>query len=339
MAETSELAALDSQLSAALADVGSTLTFEKAAPHDPAPVARELPVVALDALPEVEATVAEDEQRATPDTPATPEVTPRYVTADDLVKLQEHQAQQTQLLIQTILQAQQAKQAPPATQAPQERTLADAVMDAWLTGAKTPVEEWERAQHERQARAAQITEVEKFQQQKIHDLANTYTFLRDEAPWQETLQEMERLKQSQALRGLLPDDPRQQIQYQGKAVDLRLLAMAAHAMQGRVAGKEAGKTEATKQAEDTRRQLAPGVEGGTAPTTRGNTTPSLLLPSEMVQGEDALLNDPRMQKALADIGWGKDPRTQQKRVAEKLPVGVKQSLQRQYRQGNRVGVA
>lgn len=343
--DSTELAALDAKLHDALGAVGSTLTFEAAAPPvarvdaDPAPTAT---VVALDE-PEPPALVVTQMEPIADAPPAvmTAPAPSTGVSREELAAWREEQQAQTRELVQAIVQAQRpALVMEPATTTttPVPTSLADAVMQAYLSGDKTPVEAWEQAQQAttRQAQAQHALQV--FQQQKIHDLSTAYPFLGKDDTWKETLAEVAKLKASPALAGLLPDDPRQQVQHEGQALDLRLLAMAAHAMQARMASTDAATTAATTAQADATRQAAPGVQGATPLAPRAKT-PQLVLPANMVQGEDALLNDPRVQKALADIKWGTDPRTQQKRVAERLSPRMKQDLQRQYRQGQRVGTA
>ena len=173
-------------------------------------------------------------------------------------------------------------------------------------------------------------------------IAQDYPFLKGMEGWTTTMTEYARLAKNTVVQRSLPADPRYLIEMGGQQVDLRLLNYAADAV--RVRGEATTAAYATQTEQETtgaRRQQvqqAPAVPGGGQQQRQTPKEPQYLLPADMVTGEDALMNDPDMRKAMAAAGWGKDPKSQAKHLAERLPERIKSDLRTQWRQGQHTRV-
>lgn len=130
------------------------------------------------------------------------------------------------------------------------------------------------------------------------------------------------LQANPVMQALYPPDPTgsSAIQYQGATWDARLIDRAASEIRRQL--------EAQGQLKSTQTQQA-----ATAPTQSPGTTRSAkdapVLPPAYVRGEEALLNDPRIRKALEATTGLKDPRSQAKWFWDNVPDSQKAQWQRQ----------
>jgi hypothetical protein len=356
MAEVAELdtAALMNQ---ALADVGSSLRTP--APEAPPPPAAASPPVAD--VEEYAEPVMDEEADAPP--PASPPPAPDWRQAWEqerrelagkadldavtqrLTTFEQEQRTTQELLRALATQLQQPKpEPPPATASTPPITLTQASEAFYLHGDRSLLEQYERQEQARlqaQQRADQQRQqqdlVRTEQQKMLVTLANTYPFLRQSDGWQAMSAEYERLAQDPLTQATLPADPRYVVELGGKPVDLRLAAMASRTLKAHldtmaaVAQQQA--TEQHTQERQQQRQQDPGVQGGTPQQQRPRPQARLLLPTAMVKGDNALLNHPEMRKAMQAAGWGNDPRTQAKHLAEKVSAAKKAEWQRAYQAG------
>ena len=335
----------------ALAAVGSTLRTSPP-PALPTPPVVEPPVVETD-------TYAEPPIDDTPEPPAVPSVDPwrqhweqerqQLAAKSDLdalharVAASESQHQTTQELVRALAtQLQPAATPPLPTTAP--ITLTQATEAFYLNGDRTLLVEFEaqEARKEQQQRqqtqqAQQREQVRQDQQKLLVNLATTYPFLRQTDGWQAMQAEYQRLASDPLTQATLPVDPRYVVELGGQQVDLRLAALASRTLKAQMDTLQHVQTTTAKETADATRTQArtqdPGVAGGQAQQQRPREQARHLVPTAMVRGENALMNNPEVRKALTAAGWGTDPRDQAKRLAERVSPAKQAEWQRAYQAG------
>lgn len=348
MAEPADLdtAAL---MNTALAEVGSTL-------RAPAPPASDAPPPATPPVADVEE-YDEPVMDDAPEPAPTPAPHPdwrqaweheraRLVAKEDLdavtqrLAASEQAHQTTQELVRALatqLQQPRPEPTPQPTPAPQPITLTQATEAYYLHGDRSLLEQYERQQTQAQQHQQMREQVRTDQQKLLVNLASSYPFLRQAEGWNAMSAEYERLAQDPLTHATLPPDPRYVVELGGKSVDLRLAAMASRTLKAQMDALAATQAQQTQQQQVEERQQQrtqdPGVPGGTVQQQRPRPQTRLLLPTAMVKGDNALLNNPEMRKAMQAAGWGNDPRTQAKHLAEKVSAAKKAEWQRAYQAG------
>lgn len=326
MAETAPVTLEDLQALAGPPD-GDTL---------PASVSRQDPG---EQMPEVIAYEDNQERSAEPVLPGAPEEQHRKAVRDEQALLeryrqqiegwrqeaerQRQEAKQAQERLEqataALLQAQQTPQAPQQPVHQQPLTLRDAFEAAW-NGDSTKLEQYEARQQaleEARLRQQQQSQAEQARQAQLQGMAQALLQKYPELQQPEIqgkIGEKYAELETDPLMATLYRESTHTLPYNGKQYSIPLIVQAIQAYRAEQAQAGGGSQQASQ---------------GTPTVSQGQQTsrprPAMVLP----RGVSDLLKDPRVQGALEKNGWGKDLRTQQKKVWESLPTERREALLRQ----------
>lgn len=234
---------------------------------------------------------------------------------DEAKKTQEQLARVTALL--EAQHTQQAQQAQHVQQSTQKLTLREAFDAAW-NGDNSKLEQYEAQQQAREQALLAQQEQERAQQAKEAQLQGVAQTLLQKFP---ELQQPEvqgkigelyaQLEADPLMASLYKESP-YQIPHNGKQYSVPLIVQAIQAYRG-------------QQGQQGQRETSSSAPLTSAAVTQAKPKPTMVLP----RGINELLKDPRVNAALDKAGWGRDIRTQQKKVWEALPDERKQALLRQ----------